>query len=799
MKRYLLAAIIILAAGSVCAQGSWSPNNYAYKPQLGIQGTTDYTNFSLGQDRIDAKLAAVSKTIGGDPGYATLAAALTTIGSTNTQLIIPTGTTEVLAAHTTIPANVDLVIQKGGGISLGSYNLTINGVLTAGPYKIFTAAGSGVVTIGALTSEGYPEWWGENTTPGTTDMTAEIQAAVNSGLAKIIFCGYEYLISSSVEFDRGDIFFYGQPGSKISGADMDTFSQGFINAIRPTTFLGSSLSLSSDAAEGETEIVLNAVTDLAVGDYIIVSCNYQPHQGYAGEFHTIQNISGTTVTLDRPLEWEYTTARSSFAWEVYGVKKNVRFEGLTFEGPGSAPTTATGEALRLWGVANCQIINCTFKDLPISGVCFLYSMDCTVRDCHFEGIITDDAGTLGNGYCVRCYGPSHNVVADGIHAVKSGKLIDASAVTDAYGWTSGLKLFNSDIQGSLRGGFSTHDGVWDLTVDNVSMDQYTTKQAAIRGRRAYISNLRVRTNSTLSGSPGILMYPYVGSSMASSFVIEDSDLGRCYVRAYAEAGVGGQGYSPIEQMVIRNCSFNGSYNSIFIDSPGAIYETVIDGCTVLNDLQNAIQVKANYASGQNNVKINNCVVKDTISDGIYIYTISGDINKVSVQNNYLYNNNSAGGGNGPLTLIGGNDINGLLITGNYIESLQTKYCIRNSLTGTLSNCWIDNNFLITANATKIYQFDANFVGTNYPNQPLNGSIVWDPASLADGAGETSSSITVTGAALGDFVIVSAPYDLQDCVATAYVQAANTVEIRLQNESTATRDLASGTWKVRVIR
>lgn len=85
-----------------------------------------------------------------------------------------------------------------------------------------------------------------------------------------------------------------------------------------------------------------------------------------------------------------------------------------------------------------------------------------------------------------------------------------------------------------------------------------------------------------------------------------------------------------------------------------------------------------------------------------------------------------------------------------------------------------------------------------PGNWLSGSVTWDPGSLADGAGETKQ-LTVTGAVLGDFVLVSAPYDLEDCVATAYVQAADTVEIRLQNESTGTRDLASGTWKVRVVK
>jgi len=73
----------------------------------------------------------------------------------------------------------------------------------------------------------------------------------------------------------------------------------------------------------------------------------------------------------------------------------------------------------------------------------------------------------------------------------------------------------------------------------------------------------------------------------------------------------------------------------------------------------------------------------------------------------------------------------------------------------------------------------------------------DFASLVDGAGETGS-IAVTGAALGDFVQVSFSLDLQDMILTAYVSAADTVEYRLQNESTATVNLASGTIRVRVV-
>jgi len=75
----------------------------------------------------------------------------------------------------------------------------------------------------------------------------------------------------------------------------------------------------------------------------------------------------------------------------------------------------------------------------------------------------------------------------------------------------------------------------------------------------------------------------------------------------------------------------------------------------------------------------------------------------------------------------------------------------------------------------------------------------NPGSLADGAGATIQVTSIRGATLGDFVIVSAPYDLQDITVTAYIQARGVVEIRIQNESGNTIDLASGIWRILIIR
>lgn len=80
----------------------------------------------------------------------------------------------------------------------------------------------------------------------------------------------------------------------------------------------------------------------------------------------------------------------------------------------------------------------------------------------------------------------------------------------------------------------------------------------------------------------------------------------------------------------------------------------------------------------------------------------------------------------------------------------------------------------------------------------DGTATYDPGSLADGAGVTTT-VTVTGAALGDIAVASFSLDLQGITLTAWVSAANTVSVRFQNESGGVLDLASGTLKVRVLK
>jgi hypothetical protein len=74
----------------------------------------------------------------------------------------------------------------------------------------------------------------------------------------------------------------------------------------------------------------------------------------------------------------------------------------------------------------------------------------------------------------------------------------------------------------------------------------------------------------------------------------------------------------------------------------------------------------------------------------------------------------------------------------------------------------------------------------------------DWASLADGAG-ASEDMVAEGAVLGDYCLASMSVDIQGMILSCAVKSANTVTVRLQNESGGTVDLASGSLRALVLK
>lgn len=84
------------------------------------------------------------------------------------------------------------------------------------------------------------------------------------------------------------------------------------------------------------------------------------------------------------------------------------------------------------------------------------------------------------------------------------------------------------------------------------------------------------------------------------------------------------------------------------------------------------------------------------------------------------------------------------------------------------------------------------------NEMITASVSVNPASMGTGA-DSSTTATVTGAAVGDFVLAVPGVDMQEISFNAYVSAANTVEIVFYNSGAGTVDLAASNWKFLILR
>src|SRR5947209_8244035 len=140
-------------------------------------------------------------------GYADLATAVSTIGSTVTTLVIASAVS--ITVDLTIPATLSLLFAGQGKISVPTgHTLTINGAVSAPPVQIFALTGTGKVTFGVGSIAAvWVEWFGARadatTTSGSgTNSTAGIQAAINSvpayGGIEVWFCGGTYRVTSSL-------------------------------------------------------------------------------------------------------------------------------------------------------------------------------------------------------------------------------------------------------------------------------------------------------------------------------------------------------------------------------------------------------------------------------------------------------------------------------------------------------------------------------------------------------------------------------------------------------------------------
>jgi hypothetical protein len=135
---------------------------------------------------------------------------------------------------------------------------------------------------------------------------------------------------------------------------------------------------------------------------------------------------------------------------------------------------------------------------------------------------------------------------------------------------------------------------------------------------------------------------------------------------------------------------------------------------------------------------------------------------------------------------------------NNVVDSGTYGILFNGSAGTVSNIRLRNNDFARATNPVTGSVLVNAASAYGNFGWLSASATWDPPSILNGA-SAATTISVPSAALGDTVNVSFSVALGGLALAAQVSAADTVEVRLINNSGGAVDLASGTVRVQVFK
>lgn len=201
----------------------------------------------------------------------------------------------------------------------------------------------------------YPDHFVDNTTPGVTEMAGAAQDAVEwvetLGGGKVKFIdGVTYKVSAMVDITGDNVEI------DVGAATIDASSlPDIVEVNRPDgifNVLGSSsavTTLASSASKDAETITVTSASGMSIGDVVLLYSSterwYQEGVDYVRKstVNRIANISGTTVTLQNPLDLSFDTGVSSVTVTSWAGVHGFKLSGGYYIGPGYEGPHTNGE------------------------------------------------------------------------------------------------------------------------------------------------------------------------------------------------------------------------------------------------------------------------------------------------------------------------------------------------------------------------------------------------------------------------------------------------------------------------
>jgi hypothetical protein len=287
---------------------------------------------------------------------------------------------------------------------------------------------------------------------GVADDTAEIQAAVSSGLKAIMGGGRTYLVSDTIS-----------GGSDITLMDMTLTAPALASSQYVLSFAGSDgtpQTLGSNYAEGVFGMTVPNGAAFTVGGWaFLASSEYwsaaSSDNVTYGEYVQITAISGNDLTFGQSTLLKYQTTASATITPI-ALVENVTLERVNLIGPVSTGNQG-GVLFDLCG--NVSVSRMTSEDFDYAHIVFSRSVKSTVRDC--MGSRTGVAEGLDYGVVVQrgCY----DILVDGYRGDAMRHIITIGGSSGVSRHISAVNCRGSNL---TDGGMDSHSAVHEHTFAN---------------------------------------------------------------------------------------------------------------------------------------------------------------------------------------------------------------------------------------------------------------------------------------------------------------------------------------------
>jgi len=358
-------------------------------------------------------------------------------------------TTYTFTTNTAISANYSIIIEEGVILNgVGTLTFDSPDQIIARPNQQVFGASITVASVDESTT--HPEWWGENTTPGTTDMITELQAAADLG--NVILQNYSYAVSLPLTIDTAN--------------NRSLMGMGWGSKI---------IALASFA--GDEIIKVDDVTGIILKDFMIEGISAGAYADYTSGIRTYDNIDDLLIERVKVI--------------------NSRFDGIRIQTP------SVGLNYRV-KIKDCHIedtgwIGITIYDTSIAEISGNY-----VSETGYDGIFIGEDVTdckVSKNHVTKAVAPTYIYNgAGGLGGVEGGFLIsyqpdavnltitDNTVIDNTTAGYDGIGIQNEDADGTLTenivisGNTVTNTGLFGIDcLSNMAVTGNTVNGAVTAG------------------------------------------------------------------------------------------------------------------------------------------------------------------------------------------------------------------------------------------------------------------------------------------------------------------------------